>query len=74
MERLDHADVARALERDAIGYWTVLGSYGHSFRAGIKVESARYAEGVAWLRDLLFGSEFDVARFVNELCGVSGRG
>ena len=61
-ERLGHADVALGLERETADYWVSLGSFGETIRVGVEVECSGYDAGVAWLRDVLFGAEFDTTR------------
>ena len=63
--RLGHEDVARALEGEASTYWASFTSIGGMLRVGLEVERAEYAAGIAWLKDVLYGAVFDVARCVH---------
>jgi Zn-dependent M16 (insulinase) family peptidase len=64
-EELDHEQVINKLDDETVSYEASLGFNGlcnELFRISIKVETSRYAEAVAWLRDLLYGSRFDQER------------
>ncbi len=65
--RLTHEDVVNQLDNDTVEYRVDLGIFGffsESFRVSIEVEVAAYETAVAWLRDLIYGSEFDKERCV----------
>ncbi|KAG6821939.1 hypothetical protein H0H92_015991, partial [Tricholoma furcatifolium] len=53
------------LDDETVSYEVGLGlsnSFTDTFRISIKVETARYGIAVAWLRDLIYGAEFDKDR------------
>jgi Zn-dependent M16 (insulinase) family peptidase len=65
--RLTHEEVVNRLENDTVSYEVdtgVSGSFEETLRISIKVEMAEYETAVAWLRDLIYGSEFDKERYV----------
>jgi len=64
-ERLTHEEVVNKLDNETVSYDVGLGfsnSFTDTFRVTIKVETALYETAIAWLRDLLYGSEFDKDR------------
>ncbi|KAG6829386.1 hypothetical protein H0H92_004654 [Tricholoma furcatifolium] len=64
-ERLTHEEVVNKLDDETVSYEVGLGlsnSFTDTFRISIKVETARYGIAVAWLRDLIYGAEFDKDR------------
>ncbi len=72
--RLTHEDVVNQLDNDTVEYRVDLGIFGffsESFRVSIEVEVAAYETAVAWLRDLIYGSEFDKERCVFLLIDIS---
>lgn len=57
----------KQLDIDTTVYDASLGLSGYFcelVRIAIKVETAQYATGIAWLRDLMYSSKFDIERFV----------
>ncbi len=65
--RLTHEDVVNQLENDTVAYNVDFGVsclFMETFRVSIQVEVAAYETAVAWLRDLIYGSEFDKERCV----------
>lgn len=65
--RLTHEEVVNQLDNDTVSYEVGLGvssNFTDTLRVGIKVEKAEYETAVAWLRDLIYGSEFDKERCV----------
>src|SRR4051812_6381817 len=63
--RLTHEEVISALDKDTVSYDSGLGVDGvftELLRVSIKVESTKFDTGVAWLRDVLFQSEFTKER------------
>ena len=65
--RLTHEDLVNQLENDTVAYDVNFGdssSFDETFRVSIEVEVAAYETAVAWLRDLIYGSEFDKERCV----------
>jgi Zn-dependent M16 (insulinase) family peptidase len=64
-ERLTHEEVVNKLDDETVSYEASLGFSGiftELFRASIKVEKARYEEAIAWLKDLLYGAQFNKER------------
>ncbi|KZV77044.1 hypothetical protein PENSPDRAFT_645781 [Peniophora sp. CONT] len=64
-ERLGHEQVVDALDDETVSYEASLGVNGivpETFRVSIRVTKERYATAVAWLRDLIYGAEFDRER------------
>ncbi|KAH9082169.1 Metalloenzyme, LuxS/M16 peptidase-like protein [Lactarius deliciosus] len=60
-ERLSHEEVVDQLDDQTVSYDVSLGISGRfteTMRVTIRVEVAKYELAVAWLRDLLYGSEF----------------
>jgi Zn-dependent M16 (insulinase) family peptidase len=63
--RLTHEEVVNQLDDDTVSYEVGLGvsnNFTETFRVSIKVEKAGYETAIAWLRDLIYGSEFDKER------------
>jgi hypothetical protein len=66
-EHLSHEQVVDQLDDQTVSYEVNLGISGtftETLRVTIRVEVAKYELAVAWLRDLLYGSEFAKERFV----------
>jgi len=66
--RLTHEDVVNQLDNDTVEYEADLGiplHFRNTLRVSIKVELAEYETAVAWLKDLIYGSEFDKERCVS---------
>ena len=64
-ERLTYEEVVNKLDSETVSYEVGLGfsnSFTDTLRVTIKVETALYGTAIAWLRDLLYGSEFDKDR------------
>ncbi|KAJ7487689.1 Metalloenzyme, LuxS/M16 peptidase-like protein [Mycena galericulata] len=64
-ERLTHEDVVNKLDNETVSYEVGLGmsnSFAETFRISIKVETAHYETAIAWLKDLMYGAEFDKER------------
>ncbi|KAJ7169964.1 Metalloenzyme, LuxS/M16 peptidase-like protein [Mycena filopes] len=64
-ERLTHEDVVNKLDNETVSYEVGLGlsnSFAETFRISIKVEIAQYETAIAWLKDLMYGAEFDKER------------
>ncbi len=61
---LTYEEVVKGLDEDTLEYDVSLGSggFGELVCAELKLERANYEKGIAWLRDLLWGSEFAVDR------------
>jgi len=66
--RLTHEDVVNQLDSDTVAYDVDLGASGlfrDTLHVAIRVEVGAYETAVAWLRDLIYGSEFDKERCVS---------
>ncbi|KAF8216136.1 Metalloenzyme, LuxS/M16 peptidase-like protein [Mycena galopus ATCC 62051] len=64
-ERLTHEDVVNKLDNETVSYEVGLGvsnSFAETFRVSLKVETAHYETAIAWLKDLMYGAEFDKER------------
>lgn len=64
-ERLDHEEVVHKLEDETVSYEAELGVSGYfaeTVRISIKVETDKYETAVRWIKDLVYGSEFDPSR------------
>ena len=64
-ERLSHEEVVNKLDDETVAYGAELGTgntSGELLRVAIKVEKDQYGTAVSWLKDLLYGSEFDKER------------
>ncbi|KAI0649856.1 Metalloenzyme, LuxS/M16 peptidase-like protein, partial [Trametes meyenii] len=64
-EKLNHEEVAHRLDSDTVSYEVSLGvnnAFTETVRVSIKVETAQYENAIAWLKDLVYGSEFDKDR------------
>ncbi|KAF9473122.1 hypothetical protein BDN70DRAFT_886165 [Pholiota conissans] len=62
---LTHEEVINQLDNETVSYEIGLGvsnSFTDTFRVSIKVETALYEKAVAWLKDLVYGAEFDKER------------
>ena len=65
---MSHEEVINQLDDETVSYEATLGFSGmfnEILRLSIKVESARYESAVAWLRDIIYGSQFDKERCVS---------
>ncbi|KDR85083.1 hypothetical protein GALMADRAFT_233694 [Galerina marginata CBS 339.88] len=63
--RLSHEEVINQLDNETVSYEVGLGMSGaftDTLRVSIKVETSLYENAVAWLKDLVYGSEFDKER------------
>ncbi|KAG6820112.1 hypothetical protein H0H93_005259 [Arthromyces matolae] len=64
-EYLTHEQVVNKLDDETVSYEVGLGmsnAFTDTFRISIKVEVGRYDAAVAWLKDLIYGAEFDKDR------------
>ncbi|KAJ8494623.1 hypothetical protein ONZ51_g2236 [Trametes cubensis] len=64
-EKLNHEEVVHRLDSDTVSYEVALGVnnvFTETMRVSIKVEAAQYENAIAWLKDLVYGSEFDKDR------------
>ena len=63
--KLTHEQVVNQLDNETVSYEVGLGvshCFTDTFRASIKVETALYEGAVAWLKDLIYGAEFEQER------------
>lgn len=63
--KLTHEEVVNQLDNETVSYEIGLGvsnCFTDTFRVSIKVETALYEKAVAWLKDLVYGAEFDQER------------
>ena len=66
-ERLSHEEVVSRLDDETVHYKIdqgMQGQFAETFRVAIDVETTNYEHAIRWLKDLIFGAEFDIARFV----------
>ncbi|GLB36235.1 putative insulinase (Peptidase family M16) [Lyophyllum shimeji] len=64
-ERLTHEEVVNKLDDETVSYDVALGishAFAETICVSIKVETARYETAIAWLKDLIYGAEFDKDR------------
>lgn len=64
-EYLTHEEVVNKLDDETVSYEVGLGlsnTFTDTFRISIKVETARYETAIAWLKDLIYGAQFDKER------------
>ncbi|TFK41069.1 Metalloenzyme, LuxS/M16 peptidase-like protein [Crucibulum laeve] len=64
-ERLSHEQVINKLDNETVSYEVGLGisnAFSDMLRVSIKVEVGLYETAIAWLRDLVYGAEFDRER------------
>lgn len=67
-ERLTHEQVVDKLDDETVSYDVDLGVSGmftQTLRISMRVEVDKYETAIAWLRDLIYGSEFDKERYVS---------
>ena len=63
--RLSHEEVINQLDNETVSYEVglgVLNGFTDIFRVSMKVENAHYETAIAWLKDLVYGAEFDKNR------------
>lgn len=64
-QRLTHEEVINQLDDETVSYEASLGlagSFTELLRVSIRVESGKYETAISWLRDLVYGSQFDQER------------
>ena len=64
---LSHEEVVNQLDNETVSYGVGLGvSYYFTdiFRVSIEVEIAHYEIAIAWLKDLVYGAEFNRDRYI----------
>ena len=65
---LSHEDVVNQLDSETVVYGVGLGVSGYFrdiFRVSIEVEVANYETAIAWLKDLVYGAEFNQDRYTS---------
>ena len=66
---LSHEEVINQLDNETVSYEVDLGvSYYFTdiFRVSIEVEIAHYETAIAWLKDLVYGADFDKDRYISD--------
>jgi len=66
-EHLTHEEVINKLDSETVSYEPSLGigdQFCECLRVGFKVEIAHYETAVEWLKDLIYGSEFNQERWI----------
>ena len=56
------------MDDETVSYESELGIRGYfeeMFRVSIKVEKEKYETAVRWMKDLIYGADFDVTRYEN---------
>lgn len=64
---LSHEEVVNQLDNETVSYTVGLGisnSFTDIFRVSIKVETAHYETAIAWLKDLVYGADFNRDRYI----------
>lgn len=64
-EKLTHEEVINRLDNETVSYETALGlgdQFCETLRVSFKVEAQQYETAIAWLKDLVYGSEFNKER------------
>ena len=64
---LTHEDVVNQLDNETVSYTVGLGvwnSFTDIFRVSIQVEIAHYETAIAWLKDLVYGADFNRDRYI----------
>ena len=64
---LSHEEVVNQLDNETVSYTVGLGisnSFTDIFRVSIKVETAHYETAIAWLKDLVYGADFNKDRYI----------
>lgn len=60
-EKLSSDDVVAKLVDETVSYSCSI-ELGDNFCVSIEVEKERYEDGVRWLKDLIYGMEFDLTK------------
>jgi hypothetical protein len=64
---LSHEEVVNQLDNETVSYTVGLGVsnlFTDIFRVSIKVEIAHYETAIAWLKDLVYGADFNRDRYI----------
>lgn len=62
---MTHEEVINKLDNETVSYETALGlgdQFCETLRVSFKVEAQQYETAIAWLKDLVYGSEFNKER------------
>ena len=65
---LSHEEVVNQLDNETVAYDVDLGVssyFMNIFRVSIEVEIAHYETAIAWLKDLVYGAEFNTDRYIS---------
>ena len=66
---LSHEEVINQLDSDTVSYeanFGVLRCFTDIFRVSIAVEIAHYDTAIAWLKDLIYGADFNRDRYISD--------
>ena len=66
---LSHEEVINQLDNETVAYGVnlgVLNRFTDIFRVSIEVEIAHYEIAIAWLKDLVYGADFNRDRYVSD--------
>ena len=64
---LSHEEVVNQLDNETVSYGVGLGLFGFFtdiFCVSIEVEIAHYETAIAWMKDLVYGADFDKERYI----------
>ena len=64
---LSHEEVVNQLDNETVSYTVGLGlssSFTDIFRVSIQVELEHYETAIAWLKDLVYGADFNRDRYI----------
>lgn len=62
---MTHEEVINKLDNETVSYETALGlgdQFCETLRVSFKVEAQQYETAIAWLKDLVYGSDFNKER------------
>jgi hypothetical protein len=71
---LSHEEVINQLDNETVTYVAGLGvsnCFTDIFRVSIEVEIAHYQTAIAWLKDLVYGAEFNRDRYISPTKKIS---
>jgi hypothetical protein len=66
---LSHEEVINQLDNETVAYKVRLGvstCFTNVFRVSIEVEIAHYEIAIAWLKDLVYGADFNRDRYISD--------
>ena len=67
---LSHEEVINQLDSDTVSYevsFGLLHCFMDIFRVSIEVEIAHYETAIAWLKDLVYGADFNEDRYISDI-------